>query len=128
MYKSNHYNKKGLRSSFEKGLDQSKFGKEYGEKNVELDSKHSSGGSKKGAEFGESERYKNNKKQAGYGELYKSDGLKKNQAFYDKANKKGHFDKFGNAHSYFLNSQKGQKSGSNSRSNKQSHAYKIIKR
>ncbi|GJQ86058.1 hypothetical protein Trydic_g10625 [Trypoxylus dichotomus] len=128
LYKSDHYHNKGSKGFFEKGFDQGKFGKNYGEKKLSLDAKHTSAGGKKGAEYGENEYYKNNKKQSGYGELYNADALKKNKAFYDNANKKGHFNKYGNAHSYFLNSKKGRKSGGNNRGSSQGHGYKIIKR
>ncbi|KAK9686196.1 protein of unknown function (DUF4779) [Popillia japonica] len=125
MYKTNHYHRNGLKGSFEKGYDQGQFGNDYGENKFSLDAKHSSAGGKKGAEYGEHERYKNNKKQAGYGELYNLEALNKNNAFYNKANKMGKSNKYGNAHTYFVNNQKGRKSGGNSRSNQQSHGYKI---
>lgn len=128
MYKSNHYRKKGLRADFEKGFDQEKFAKNYGDKKFDLHPKKLSAASRHGAEFGEKERYKNYNKKAGYGELYDLDALNKNRAFYEKANKEGHYKKYGNARKFYENSERGEESGGSRRNNQQSNGYKIIKR
>lgn len=70
-----------------------------------------SGKSDKGESFKEAKGHKKGSKTSGYHKVYSKDEFKKDHEFYDKADRKGHFDKYGSHDASHENKEGGFKKG-----------------
>lgn len=92
---------KGKKGQHEEEDHKGWYGAKGGEKKGHHDlaerwgSNEESAKSDKGGQFKEAKGHKKGSKTSGYHKVYSKDEFKKDHEFYDKADKKGHFDKYG---------------------------------